>query len=82
MTGESIQVTQALINDAKATIKVWVVTWLFSFGGLFGGQWQDGAAAGSGEDMELLFSYLSRLGIITKAMGPASTFPFSRHCFH
>ncbi|GAQ89043.1 hypothetical protein KFL_004820030 [Klebsormidium nitens] len=38
---------------------------------LFGGLWQDGAGAGSGEDMELLFSYLSRLGIITKLMGAA-----------
>ena len=27
---------------------------------LWGAQWQDGAGAGSGEDMELFFSYISR----------------------
>jgi len=28
-----------------------------------GGRWQENSAAGSGEDMELLFSYLSRWGL-------------------
>ncbi|XP_065895222.1 uncharacterized protein [Dysidea avara] len=34
---------------------------------LWGGRWQDESGAGSGEDMELLFSYLSRWGL-TKYM--------------
>lgn len=39
-----------------------------------GGRWQDGAAGSSGEDMEQLFSYLSRWGFPTKAMTAASTY--------
>ena len=35
---------------------------------LWGGRWQDGAAAGSGEDMEQFFSYLSRWSSSTKSM--------------
>lgn len=35
---------------------------------LWGGQWKDGSGGGSGEDMELLFSYLSRWGFITENM--------------
>eukprot|EP00897_Mesotaenium_endlicherianum_P010228 jgi/Mesen1/9233/ME000595S08637 len=36
---------------------------------LWGGRWQEGAAGGAGEDMEQLFSYLSRLNTTTKNMG-------------
>jgi len=39
---------------------------------LWGGRWQDGAAGGSGEDMEQLFSYMSRWGFATKTMTAAS----------
>ena len=39
---------------------------------LWGGRWQDGAAGGSGEDMEQLFSYLSRWGFPTKYLTAAS----------
>jgi len=35
---------------------------------LWGGRWQEGAAYGSGEDMEQLFSNLSRLNATTKYM--------------
>ena len=35
---------------------------------LWGARWQDGAGAGSGEDMELFFSYISRWGPSTKYM--------------
>jgi len=35
---------------------------------LWGGCWQLGAGAGAGEDMEQLFSYLSRVGITTRIM--------------
>jgi len=33
---------------------------------LWGGHWQDGAGSGSGEDMELLFSYLSQWAFPTR----------------
>ena len=33
-----------------------------------GGRWQEGAAFGAGEDMEQLFSYLSRFNNTTKCM--------------
>ncbi|XP_065901149.1 uncharacterized protein [Dysidea avara] len=39
---------------------------------LWGGRWQDGAAGGSGEDMEQLFSYLSRWGFPTKYLTAAN----------
>ncbi|XP_065884010.1 uncharacterized protein [Dysidea avara] len=35
---------------------------------LWGARWQDGAGAGSGEDMELFFSYISRWSPSTKCM--------------
>ncbi|XP_065909643.1 uncharacterized protein [Dysidea avara] len=35
---------------------------------LWGGRWQDGAGSGSGEDMELLFSYLSQWAFPTRNM--------------
>ena len=35
---------------------------------LWGARWQDGAGAGSGEDMELFFSYISRWSSSTKYM--------------
>ena len=38
---------------------------------LWGGRWQDGAAGGSGEDMEQIFSYLSRWNFTTKTMTAA-----------
>ena len=41
---------------------------------LWGGRWQDGAAGSSGEDMEQLFSYLSRWGFSTKTMTAASVY--------
>ena len=40
----------------------------------WGGRWQDGAAGGSGEDMEQIFSYLSRWRFATKSMTAASTY--------
>ena len=39
---------------------------------LWGGRWQDGVAGGSREDMEQLFSYMSRWGFATKTMTAAS----------
>ena len=38
---------------------------------LWGGRWQNGAAAGAGEDMEQLFSYMSRWSSTTKNMHAA-----------
>ena len=38
---------------------------------LWGGRWQDGAAGGSGKDMEQIFSYLSRLNLTMKNMTAA-----------
>ena len=38
---------------------------------LWGGRWQEGSAASTGEDMEQLFSYLSRLNVTTKNMNAA-----------
>lgn len=38
---------------------------------LWGGRWQEGAAGGAGEEMEQLFSYLSRFNITTKYMSAA-----------
>ena len=46
---------------------------------LWGGRWQVGAGAGAGEDMEQLFSYLSRLGITTKNNTAAGTY-LHMHC--
>ena len=37
-----------------------------------GGRWQNGSAAAAGEEMEQLFSYLSRFNITTKSMTAAS----------
>ena len=38
---------------------------------IWGGRWQDGAASGSGEDMEQLFSNLSRWAFSTKMLSAA-----------
>ncbi len=38
---------------------------------LWGGRWQPNAAGGSGEEMEQLFSYLSRFNFTTKYMSAA-----------
>ena len=38
---------------------------------LWGGRWQNGAANGAGEEMEQLFSYLSRFNLTTKYMSAA-----------
>ena len=38
---------------------------------LWGGHWQEGSAASTREDMEQLFSYLSRLDVTTKNMNAA-----------
>ena len=38
---------------------------------IWGGRWQDGAAGGSGEDMEQLFSNLSRWTFSTKMLSAA-----------
>ena len=38
----------------------------------WGGRWQDGSAAAAGEELEQLFSYLSRFNITTKYMTAAS----------
>ena len=38
---------------------------------LWGGRWQPNSAAGAGEEMEQLFSYLSRFNLITKYMNAA-----------
>ena len=35
---------------------------------LWGGRWHDETGAGSGEDMEQLFSYLSKWGFTTRNM--------------
>ena len=55
-----------------AHVYIVVALYVYCLQLLWGGRWQDGAAAGSGEDMELLFSYLSRLNLITKNMSAAS----------
>ena len=41
---------------------------------LWNGRWIDGAAAGSGEEVEQLFSYLSRFNLTTKHMNAAGMF--------
>lgn len=38
---------------------------------LWGGRWQPNSAAGAGEEMEQLFSYLSRFNFTTKYMNAA-----------
>lgn len=40
----------------------------YSFQILWSGRWQSGSAAGAGEDMEQIFSYLSRWNLTTKNM--------------
>ena len=41
---------------------------------LWGGRWQPNAAGGAGEEMEQLFSYLSRFNLTTKYMSAAGLF--------
>jgi len=41
---------------------------------IWGGRWQDGAAGGSGEDMEQLFSNLSRWAFSTKMLSAAGMY--------
>ena len=41
---------------------------------LWGGRWQPNSAAGAGEEMEQLFSYLSRFNLTTKYMNAAGIY--------
>ena len=45
-------------------------------------RWQVGAGAGAGEDMEQLFSYLSRLGITTKNNTAAGAYTYIHTYIH
>ena len=51
-------------------MRVTVVCW-FTIQVLWGGRWQPNSAAGAGEEMEQLFSYLSRFNLTTKYMNAA-----------
>lgn len=49
---------------------------------LWGGRWQDETGAGSGEDMEQLFSYLSKWGFTTRNMLAYSKIEWYLMCVH
>ena len=53
--------------DTYMYIELYVCTYVINTG-VMGGRWKNGSGGGSGEDMELLFSYLSRWGFVTKNM--------------
>ncbi|GAQ86445.1 hypothetical protein KFL_002890120 [Klebsormidium nitens] len=64
--GEDVDgVTKPALNIMHGKLHSWPCQ------AVFGGRWQKGAGAGSGEDMELFFSYMSRFGLVTKNMGAA-----------
>ena len=65
------------VNPRCMHMRVTVVCW-FTIQVLWGGRWQPNSAAGAGEEMEQLFSYLSRFNLTTKYMNAAGM----RYCFH